>query len=105
MDISSNLDGLRSLLGINTAAPAATPATNQSPDQSRARLPSSGGGLGGDLATLSTAANEVSETAGGDSVRWDKVAQIQSALASGTYFVPASAVASKVVDSMLAAGS
>jgi anti-sigma28 factor (negative regulator of flagellin synthesis) len=31
----------------------------------------------------------------------DKVTEIQAALASGSYNVPASAVASKVVDSML----
>jgi flagellar biosynthesis anti-sigma factor FlgM len=100
MDISSNLDGLRSLLGVNSAAPA-TPATNQAKSGS----PTPAGGLGGDLATVSSAASEVSDTAGGDPVRWDKVAQIQAALESGTYFVPASAVASKLVDSMLAAGS
>jgi hypothetical protein len=34
-------------------------------------------------------------------VRMDKVASIQAALASGTYNVPASAVASKMVDSMM----
>jgi flagellar biosynthesis anti-sigma factor FlgM len=97
MDISSNLDGLRSLLGVNSAAPAATPVKNGAS--------ASTGGLGGDQATLSSAASQVSESAGGDGVRWDKVAQIQSALAAGAYFVPASAVASKVVDAMLAAGS
>jgi anti-sigma28 factor (negative regulator of flagellin synthesis) len=34
-------------------------------------------------------------------VRTDKVAGIQAALAAGSYNVPASAVASKMVDSML----
>jgi anti-sigma28 factor (negative regulator of flagellin synthesis) len=34
-------------------------------------------------------------------VRTDKVAGIQAALAAGTYGVPASAVASKMVDAML----
>ncbi len=100
MDISSNLDGLRSLLGVNSAAPA-TPATNQSKSGS----PSSASTLSGDQATVSSAASEVSETAGGDPVRWDKVAQIQAALESGTYYVPASAVAAKLVDAMVAAGS
>jgi negative regulator of flagellin synthesis FlgM len=97
MDINSSFDGLRSLLGVNSAAPAATPAKNGAAQPG-------GVGLGSDQATLSSAASEVSEAAGGDGVRWDKVAQIQSALASGTYSVPASAVASRVVDSMLAAG-
>ncbi len=102
MDMSSSLDGLRSLLGVNPAAPATTAATT--PTRNGAVQPASGA-LGGDQATLSSAASEVSDAAAGDGVRWDKVAQIQAALQSGTYFVPASAVASKVVDSMLAAGS
>jgi flagellar biosynthesis anti-sigma factor FlgM len=102
MDINSSFDGLRSLLGVNSAAPAATPAKTQ--NGNGAAQPA-GSALGGDLATVSSAASGVSEAAGGDGVRWDKVAQIQAALASGTYSVPASAVASRVVDTMLAAGS
>jgi anti-sigma28 factor (negative regulator of flagellin synthesis) len=39
--------------------------------------------------------------AGDSDVRMDKVAEIQAALSSGSYNAPASAVASKVVDSML----
>jgi negative regulator of flagellin synthesis FlgM len=97
MDISSSLDGLRSLLGVNPAASATTPARN---GVSQA----GSGGLGSDQATFSSAASEVSQAAGDDGVRWDKVAQIQSALAAGTYSVPASAIASRLVDSMLAAG-
>jgi negative regulator of flagellin synthesis FlgM len=34
-------------------------------------------------------------------VRMDKVAEIQQALASGSYNVPASAVAGKMIDQML----
>lgn len=51
---------------------------------------------------MSSAANEVAITAGESSVRLDKVASIREALASGSYSVPASAVASKMVDAMLA---
>jgi flagellar biosynthesis anti-sigma factor FlgM len=93
MDIRNSLDGLRSLLGVNPAAPAATGA--------RSSATAGGSALGSDRATLSNAGNEVSLTAGEDGVRTDKVAAVQAALAAGTYNVPASAVASKVVDSML----
>ncbi|MGA7341439.1 MAG: flagellar biosynthesis anti-sigma factor FlgM [Terracidiphilus sp.] len=96
MDISSSLDGLRSLLGVGTTAPAATPA--------KSGASTGAGGLGSDLATLSSAGSEVSQAAAGDGVRLDKVAAIQSALAAGTYSVPASAVASRLVDAMLGAG-
>ena len=97
MDISSSLEGLRSLLGVSSTAPAATPV--------RSNNHATGGASAsdGDLATLSSAGSQVSEAAAGDGVRMDKVASIQAALASGTYNVPASAVASKVIDSMLGA--
>jgi flagellar biosynthesis anti-sigma factor FlgM len=50
---------------------------------------------------LSSAGSEVSLTASEPGVRADKVASIQAALAAGTYNVPPSAVASKMVDAML----
>jgi negative regulator of flagellin synthesis FlgM len=50
---------------------------------------------------LSSAGSEVSLSANEEDVRTDKVAVVQAALAAGTYNVPASAVASKVVDAML----
>jgi len=92
MSISSSLEGLRSLFGVNSAAPPATPA--KSPGTQAA------GGFEGDLATFSSAGSQVSQSAIHDGVRLDKVASIQSALAAGTYNVPASAVASKVIDSL-----
>jgi negative regulator of flagellin synthesis FlgM len=95
MDMNSSLEGLRSLLGVNSTAPAATPArTNNAPAAESSSTFN-------DLATLSSAGSQVSASAAGDGVRMDKVASIQAALASGTYNVPASAVASKVMDSML----
>jgi negative regulator of flagellin synthesis FlgM len=93
MDIRSSLDGLKSLLGV---IPTATPAT-----QTRSSTAVGASAVGSDQATLSSAGSEVALTAAADGVRTDKVAGVQAALAAGTYNVPASAVASKVVDAML----
>jgi negative regulator of flagellin synthesis FlgM len=94
MDIRNSLDGLKSLLGV---APPATSATN-----SGSRSSATGAsGLSSDSATFSSAGSEVSLTAADSGIRTEKVASIQAALAAGTYNVPASAVASKMVDAML----
>ncbi|MGO9316797.1 MAG: flagellar biosynthesis anti-sigma factor FlgM [Terracidiphilus sp.] len=94
MDIRSSLEGLKSLLGT----PEATPVQTQQP---KSGATSGGSALSSDQATFSSAGSEVSQTAGDTEVRLDKVAGIQAALEAGTYNVSASAVASKVVDSML----
>ena len=93
MDIRNSLDGLKSLLGVNPPAPAAT--------QPRNAAAAGGSALASDRATLSDAGSEVSQTASESDVRTEKVTAVQAALAAGTYNVPASAVASKVVDAML----
>ncbi|MGP8269773.1 MAG: flagellar biosynthesis anti-sigma factor FlgM [Terracidiphilus sp.] len=93
MDIRSSLDGLKSLLGVNPPIPAAT--------QSKGTAAAGGSALASDRATLSNAGSEVSQSASESDVRTDKVASVQAALAAGTYHVPASAVASKVVGAML----
>jgi|GEM_PF-985471 len=97
MDIRSSLDGLRTLLGVNNTASTTTTTT-----AAKTTVTGGSSALGADSATLSSAANEVSQTASGDSVRMDKVNSVQALLAAGTYDVPASAVASRLVDSMLA---
>ncbi|GGH14678.1 flagellar biosynthesis anti-sigma factor FlgM [Silvibacterium dinghuense] len=51
------------------------------------------------LSTAGTAASAASSTA--SEVRGEKVAAMQSALASGTYSVPSSEVAGKVIEHML----
>ena len=94
MDIRSSLDGLKSLLGTSESTPAAA-------QQTKSGAAVGGSGLGTDQATLSSAGSEVSQTATDSGVRMDKVAEIQTALRSGSYNVSAEAVASKVVDSML----
>lgn len=96
MDIRGSLDGLKSLLGVNPAAQP-TVANKGSATTGKSLL-------GSDHATLSSAGSEVAQTAADESVRFDKVAGVQAALAAGTYSVPTSAVASKLVDTMLGAG-
>jgi len=97
MDIRNSLDGLRSLLGVN---PTVQPASQGKAGKTTA----AGGAFDSDQATLSSAGNEMAQAVSGEGVRTEKVAAVQAALAAGTYSVPASAVASKVVDSMLTGG-
>lgn len=100
MNINSSMDGLKSLLGVGTTATtAAAPAKTSTTSNTSGTT--GGSALNSDRATFSSAASEVSSTAAEPDVRTDKVASIQAALAAGTYNVPASAVASKVVDSMM----
>jgi len=63
-----------------------------------------GSSLSSDRATLSSAASEVALSATEGGVRTEKVAEIQASLEAGTYNVPASAVAGKMVDAMLGRG-
>ena len=93
MDTRNSLDGLKSLLGVDSTAPA----TGRSSRNPRAEESA----LGSDRATLSSAASEMSQAAREDVVRTEKVASIQAALSAGTYDVPVSAVASRIVDAML----
>ncbi len=98
MDIPSSFDGLKNLLGVtSSAAPAAARVKSGQAAES--------GSISSDLATLSSAGSEMAQAAADGGVRPDKVAAIQSALAGGTYSVPASEVASSLVNSMLAPGN
>jgi negative regulator of flagellin synthesis FlgM len=94
IDMRSIFDKLKSQLETPVLAPATTP-------QPKSAVTAGGSALGSDRAAISSVGSEVSLTAGETEVRIDKVANIQAALATGTYKVPAGAVASRVVDSML----
>lgn len=95
MDIRSSLDGLNSLLGVNSG-------THTAVQKGQAGAASMvGSALSSDQATVSSAGSEVAQMGADAEVRGDKVAQIRSALAAGTYSAPAAAVASKLVDAML----
>ena len=98
MDIRSGLDGLRSLLGVSQSN-----VSEVQPSRSGSAKESNNP-LSADRATLSNAASEVAQSATESGVRMEKVSSIQAALAAGTYQVPASAVASRMVDAMLSAG-
>jgi flagellar biosynthesis anti-sigma factor FlgM len=97
MDIRNNVDGLKTLLGVPSAA--STPAQQVKNDAA-----SASSSLAGDHATLSSAGSEVASATSGSEVRMEKVAAVQAALTAGTYQVPASAVAGKIVDAMLVRG-
>jgi flagellar biosynthesis anti-sigma factor FlgM len=58
----------------------------------------------GDQAHLSAAANIVSQSVGQSDVRTDKVVSVQAAIASGSYHVESSQIASKLIDHMLGGG-
>jgi anti-sigma28 factor (negative regulator of flagellin synthesis) len=92
MGICGSIEGLKSILTGPQTTPAAT--------QTESGIAASQSARSGNQATLSSVENAASLTATGSGVRADKVAEIQIALAAGTYHVPASAVASKVVDAM-----
>jgi len=93
MDIRNSLEGLKTLLGVSQTPPAAT----------QTKSGAASGAAGSDRATLSSAGSQVSQTSAEPDVRMDKVAGIQAALQAGTYNVPASAVASRLVGAMLGA--
>ena len=97
MDIRNSMDGLKTLLGVpSTPAATSQPATNVAGTAAKP--------LTGDQATFSSAGAEIQQTAADAGIRTDKVASVQAALAAGSYHVAASAVATKVVDSMLNGG-
>ncbi len=94
MEIRSNTEELKTLLGVPSTASAQA-------QQVRGRNSAVQGAFSGDRATLSSAGTEVSQSAADTGVRAEMVAAVQAAIAAGTYSVPASAVAAKVLDAML----
>lgn len=97
--INSNLEGLMSILGAAQATRVVSPARNNSEQNENAAV----NGIGNDETTLSSIGSSVLMSASGADVRASKIADIQVAIASGSYNVPAQVLASRLVDSMLGA--
>ncbi len=98
MEIRNDAEALKALLGISS------PGSAQSQQTRNAEMVAAQAVFGGDQATLSQAATEVSQSGADADVRTEKVAAIQQALAAGTYSVPAPKVADKVMDAMSTGG-
>ena len=93
MQIRNNLNSLNSLQELTKVAPTVTQAQSGAA-AAKKESPS-------DRATLSSAANVIAQAAANGDVRTEKTAEIQAALAAGSYHVEPAVVAVKVVDSML----
>jgi negative regulator of flagellin synthesis FlgM len=92
MNVNNNLQGLQQLLASqNVKQTAGRTGVSNGPD----------GKAGTDEATLSSAASVAAAAAPDSDVRMDKVTAIQQAVAGGTYNVPTSEVAGKMIDFML----
>lgn len=93
MEIHNSLNGVNSFASISPAATSSEQVKGTSSAGQAASV--------SDHATLSSTGSGMSQIATDGDVRMDKVASIQAALSAGTYNVPASKVASSIVDSLL----
>lgn|ERR1700742_2392277 len=94
MNVNNSLQGMQQLFSSqDVTRPAGQ--TNPSADQTTQL------DAGSDRATLSAAASLAAAASPDSDVRMDKVSAIQQALATGSYSVPASEVAGKMIDQML----
>ena len=94
MEIRNNLNSLNSIANL-------TSVDSQAGNSTQNGAATSPAAIGSDRATVSAVGSGIAQSSLDPDVRWEKVASISQALADGTYNVPASAVASKIVDSML----
>jgi negative regulator of flagellin synthesis FlgM len=101
------MNGIVSSQQISNAAEAAASAsasrtTNVNPGPlSETGQGGFGNGTAVDQATLSTAASVVAQALTGSDVRTGKVAALQQSIAAGTYNVPSSDVAAKILSALM----
>ncbi|HEY1808278.1 MAG TPA: flagellar biosynthesis anti-sigma factor FlgM [Acidobacteriaceae bacterium] len=91
MNVHNNLQGLQQLFASQEVDRRSSGKT----------AGAASGGSGADETTLSSAASAAAQAAPDSDVRMDKVAEVQKALAAGTYSVPSSDVANRMIDTML----
>ncbi len=89
--------------GITEAAASSTTNRTTKTESSTSSVPQNQTGNPArlDEASVSPAANMVAQALSGSDVRTDKVAALQQSIAAGTYNVPASDVAAKVLSALL----
>jgi flagellar biosynthesis anti-sigma factor FlgM len=97
MEIRNNAEALKTLLGVSSSESAKGIKVRGS-EINEVRP-----ALAGDEARLSGIGTAMQSASGQDGVRLDRVQAVQQALAAGTYSVPASKVADKVIDALLGA--
>jgi flagellar biosynthesis anti-sigma factor FlgM len=95
------LQGASSLNGNGNGVAQAAQTAAATEAQTTHFSPASTSGAPTDQANVSSTGGLVAQALNTPDVRLDKVAALQSAISSGTYQVPASAVAGKIVDSLL----
>jgi len=98
MAIRNSLNGLGSIYGVGQVQTVSTPTRTNAAEEV-------GAGLGTDEASLSSMGSAMAMSGDGSGVRTNKVANIQAAMASGSYAVTSEEVATKMVDFMLGAGA
>ncbi|HEX4037137.1 MAG TPA: flagellar biosynthesis anti-sigma factor FlgM [Acidobacteriaceae bacterium] len=93
MNVQNNLQGMQQLFSSQEV----TKAENARPGAAAQATT----GSSTDQATLSSAASVAAQTSPDADVRMEKVAEVHQALGQGTYSVPSSEVAGKMIDQML----
>jgi flagellar biosynthesis anti-sigma factor FlgM len=96
MKVSNEIENLPQVSQSQTVASAPSAKTGV-----QAQVNTQNESLNRDKAQLSVTASQAAQSSSTSDVRFDKVASIQNALQAGTYFVPASAVAERVISSLL----
>jgi len=99
MKVSNEIENLPQVSQSQTVASASSAKTGV-----HAQVSTQNESLNADKAQLSTTASQAAQSSSTSDVRLDKVASIRNALQAGTYSVPASAVAEKVISSLLTPG-